>query len=152
MLKRQVVLECIAALLILLFLYASVSKFLDFKRFIDEMNNQPLPNSWTPFLVWGIPFLEIAISAALIFEYTRLLALYASLVLMTLFTIYAIMILVHFFPYVPCSCGGVIRKLTWPQHLALNLFYVALSVLGLVLQRSQNVKSIFITQNKNSFV
>jgi putative oxidoreductase len=152
MLKRQVVLECIAALLLLLFLYASVSKFLDFKRFIDEMNNQPLPNSWTPFLVWGIPFLEIAISAALLFEYTRLLALYASLVLMTLFTIYAIMILVHFFPYVPCSCGGVIRKLTWPQHLALNLFYVALSVLGLVLQRSQNLKSIFITQNKNSFV
>ena len=152
MLKRQVVLECIAALLILLFLYASVSKFLDFKRFIDEMNNQPLPNSWTPFLVWGIPCLEIAISAALLFEYTRLLALYASLVLMTSFTIYSIMIIAHFFPYVPCSCGGVIRKLTWPQHLALNLFYVALSVLGLILQRSQNLKSIFITNNKHSFV
>ena len=150
MLKRQVVLECIAALLILLFLYASVSKFLDFKRFIDEINNQPLPNSWTPFLVWGIPFLEIAISAALLFEYTRLLAFYASLVLMTLFTIYAIMILAHFFPYVPCSCGGVIRKLTWPQHLALNLIYVALSVLGLVLQRNKRLKPIFIT--KHSFV
>jgi hypothetical protein len=116
------------------------------------MNNQPLPNSWTPFLVWGIPFLEIAISAALLFEYTRLLAFYASFVLMTLFTIYAIMILAHFFPYVPCSCGGVIRKLTWPQHLALNLFYVALSVLGLILQRSKNIKSIFITNNKHSFV
>ena len=150
MLKRQVVLECIAALLILLFLYASVSKFLDFKRFVDEMNNQPLPNSWTPFLVWGIPFLEIAISAALLFEYTRLLAFYASLVLMTLFTIYAIMILAHFFPYVPCSCGGVIRKLTWPQHLALNLIYVALSVLGLVLQRRKFFKPIVIT--KHSFV
>jgi putative oxidoreductase len=150
MLKRQVVIECIAALLILLFLYASVSKFLDFKRFVDEMNNQPLPNSWTPFLVWGIPCLEIAISAALIFEYTRMLALYASLVLMTLFTIYAIMILTHFFPYVPCSCGGVIRKLTWPQHLALNLIYVALSVLGLVLQRRKSFKPIFI--NKHSFV
>ena len=150
MLKRQVVLECIAALLILLFLYASVSKFLDFKRFIDEMNNQPLPNSWTPFLVWGIPCLEIAISAALLFEYTRLLALYASLVLMTSFTIYSIMIIAHFFPYVPCSCGGVIRKLTWPQHLVLNLFYVALSVLGLILQRSKHFKPIFIT--KNSFV
>ena len=150
MLKRQVVLECIAALLILLFLYASVSKFLDFKRFIDEMNNQPLPNSWTPFLVWGIPLLEIAISAALLFEYTRLLAFYASLVLMTLFTIYAIMIIAHFFPYIPCSCGGVIRKLTWPQHLALNLIYVALSVLGLVLQRRKFFKPIVIT--KHSFV
>ena len=150
MLKRQVVIECISALLILLFLYASVSKFLDFKRFIDEMNNQPLPNSWTPLLVWGIPFLEIAISATLLFEYTRLLAFYASLVLMILFTIYAIMILAHFFPYVPCSCGGMIRKLTWPQHLMLNLFYVALSVLGLILQRSKHFKHIFI--NKHSFV
>jgi hypothetical protein len=70
--------------------------------------------------------------------------------LMTSFTIYSIMIIAHFFPYVPCSCGGVIRKLTWPQHLALNLFYVALSVLGLVLQRRKSFKPIFI--NKHSFV
>jgi putative oxidoreductase len=149
MLKRQVVLECIAALLILLFLYASVSKFLDFKRFIDEINNQPLPNSWTPFLVWGIPFLEIAISAAVAFEYTRLLGFYASLFMMILFTIYSILILTHFFPYIPCSCGGVIRKLTWPQHLILNLFYAALSILGIILQRSKHLKPILIT--KNSF-
>jgi len=150
MLKRQVVLECIAALLILLFLYASVSKFLDFKRFIDEINNQPLPNSWTPFLVWCIPLLEIAISVAVVFEYTRLVAFYASLVMMMLFTIYAILILTHFFPYVPCSCGGVIRKLTWPQHLILNLFYLTLSILGIILQRTKHLKPISIT--KNSFV
>ena len=148
--KKQLVLECIAALVILLFLYASVSKFLDFKRFIDEINNQPLPNSWTPFLVWGIPFLEIAISAAVVFEYTRLLGFYASLAMMTLFTIYAILILAHFFPYIPCSCGGVIRKLTWPQHLVLNLFYMAISIAGIILQRGKHFKSIFITQN--SFV
>src|ERR1700744_2613423 len=146
MLKRQLVLECIAALLILLFLYASVSKFLDFKRFIEEIDNQPLPNSWTPFIVWSAPFLEIAISAAVAFEYTRLLGFYASLILMTLFTIYSILILTHFFPYIPCSCGGVIRKLTWPQHLVLNLFYVALSVLGLILQRSKHFKPILITK------
>lgn len=148
--KRQVVLECIAALLILLFLYASVSKFLDFKRFVDEINNQPLPNSWTPFIVWGVPFLEIAISVTVTFEYTRLLGFYASLVMMLLFTIYSILILAHFFPYIPCSCGGVIRKLTWPQHLILNLFYVALSITGIILQRRKHFNSIFITQN--SFV
>lgn len=151
MLKRQVVLECIAALLILLFLYASVSKFLDFKRFIDEMNNQPLPNSWTPFLVWAIPLLEIAISVALLFEYTRLIGFYASLILMVLFTLYTGIILLHFFPYIPCSCGGVIRKLTWTQHLFLNLCFVSLSILGVILQRRKYFKSIFIT-NKHSLV
>lgn len=148
--KRQVVLESISALLIMLFLYASISKFLDFQRFIGEMNNQPLPNSWTPFLVWTIPSLEIAISAALIFERTRMVGFIASLALMTLFTIYTAVILLHFFEYVPCSCGGVIRKLTWPQHLVFNLFFVALSVIGIILQRRSSFKSIIIT--KNSFV
>ena len=148
--KRQVVLESISALLIMLFLYASISKFLDFQRFIGEMNNQPLPNSWTPFLVLTVPSFEIAISLALIFERTRMVGLIASLVLMTLFTIYAAVILLHFFDYVPCSCGGVIRKLSWPQHLVFNLFFVALSVIGIILQRRSFFKSILIT--KNSFV
>src|ERR1700733_2317556 len=118
--KKQVTLECVCALLILLFLYASISKFLDFKTFIDQMNNQPLPNTWTPFLVWAIPLLEIAISITLLFEYTRLLGLYASLILMILFTLYTGIILLHFFPYIPCSCGGIIKKLTWKQHLVFN--------------------------------
>jgi uncharacterized membrane protein YphA (DoxX/SURF4 family) len=150
MFKRQVMLECISALLILLFLYASVSKFLDFKTFIKEMNNQPLPNSWTPFLVWFIPCSEILLSIALIFERTRLLGLYGSLVLMGLFTIYATLILVHVFSYVPCSCGGVIKRLTWRQHLVLNLFFVTLSVVGVIAQRRKSFHSIVLT--KNSFV
>jgi hypothetical protein len=150
MFKRQVLLECISALLILLFLYASVSKFLDFKTFIKEMNNQPLPNSWTPFLVYFIPCSEILLSVALIFERTRLLGLYGSLVLMGLFTIYATLILVHVFSYVPCSCGGVIKRLTWRQHLILNLFFVTLSVVGVIAQRRKSFHSIVLT--KNSFV
>ncbi|HEX2608998.1 MAG TPA: MauE/DoxX family redox-associated membrane protein, partial [Flavisolibacter sp.] len=102
--KRQVVLESISALLIMLFLYASVSKILDFDRFIGETNNQPLPNSWTPFIVWTVPSLEIAISLALIFERTRLAGFIASTALMTIFTVYAAIVLLHLLEYVPCSC------------------------------------------------
>lgn len=144
--KKQVTLECVCAMLILLFLYASISKFLDFKTFIGQMNNQPLPNSWTPFLVWTIPLLEVAISVALIFEYTRLLGLYASLVIMVMFSVYTGIVLLHFFPYVPCSCGGVIQKLTWPQHLFLNVFYVALSILGIRIQRRLFIQKPSITK------
>jgi putative oxidoreductase len=149
--KKQVTLECVCALLILLFLYASMSKFLDFKTFIDEMNNQPLPNAWTPFLVWSIPLVEIVISTSLIFEYTRLLGLYASLVVMVIFTVYTGIVLLHFFPYIPCSCGGVIRHLTWSQHLILNLFYIFISVLGIILQQRKSLKPNYIN-NKHSLV
>ena len=150
MFKRQILLECISALLIMLFLYASLSKFLDFHTFIGEMNNQPLPSSWTPFLVWFIPCSEILMCIALLFERTRLIGFYAALFFMSLFTIYSIIIVLNFFGRIPCSCGGVIKRLTWRQHIVLNLFFVALSISGIVLQRRKSFKSILIT--KNSFV
>jgi putative oxidoreductase len=135
MLKKQVLHECASALLITLFLYASLSKFLDFATFQKEMMNQPFPTSWAPFVVWIIPCTEIAIAVLLIFDRTRLLGLYGSFILMGLFTVYSIAILLHFFRYVPCSCGGVIKHLTWRQHLVFNLFFLALAVGGILIQR-----------------
>lgn len=140
--KRKIIIEIISSLLILLFLYASVSKWLAFKLFIGEMNNQPFPNWMTPFLVWSIPFIEVIIAAALIFEKTRVPALYASLFLMLAFTVYTVTILFHAFKYIPCSCGGVIRSLTWPQHLFFNLFFVGISLLGIILKRRDPVRAV----------
>src|SRR6202000_2034231 len=111
--KRQLLLEVISTLLILLFLYASLSKFLDFRTFTKEMNNQPLANSWTPFLVWFIPCMEIAVSLALVFVRTRQLGFYGSLFLLGSFTAYTFFVLAHFFSYTPCSCGGIIKRPSW---------------------------------------
>lgn len=140
--KRKIIIEIISSLLILLFLYASVSKWLAFKTFIGEMNNQPFPNWMTPFLVWTIPILEVLIVVGLIFEKTRVQSLYASLFLMLAFTIYTVAILLHSFEYIPCSCGGVIRKLTWPQHLLFNLFFVGISLLGIILKKRESVAEV----------
>ena len=140
--KRKIIIEIISSLLILLFLYASVSKWLAFKLFIGEMNNQPFPNWITPVLVWSIPFIEVFIAVGLIFEKTRVPALYASLFLMLAFTVYTVAILLHAFKYIPCSCGGVIRKLTWPQHLFFNLFFVGISILGIMLKKRDPVHAV----------
>ncbi len=61
--KRKIVIEILSSLLILLFVYTSVSKWLDFQTFIGQMNNQPLPNWMTPALIWTLPAVEIIISA-----------------------------------------------------------------------------------------
>lgn len=140
--KRKIIIEIISSLLILLFLYASVSKWLAFKTFIGEMNNQPFPNWMTPFLVWSIPFIEVLIAIGLIFEKSRVQSFYASLILMLAFTIYTVAILLQAFKYIPCSCGGVIRKLTWPQHLFFNLFFVGISILGIILKKREPVHAV----------
>ena len=135
--KRKIVIEILSSLLILLFVYASVSKWLDFKIFIGQMNNQPFPNWMTPALVWTLPTVEIVISVLLMFNRTQLIGFRASFVLMLLFTIYATLILMKVFGRVPCSCGGVIDKLNWEQHLVFNLFFVAVALTGIILKRKE---------------
>lgn len=136
---RKVVIEIIAALLVLLFLYASVSKLLGFKVFVDEINNQPFPNWMTPYLVVIIPGSEILIALSLLFDRTRKAGLYASLVILFLFTLYAALVLLKVFDYVPCSCGGMLKKLNWWQHLLFTLAFLILSIAGIALYKRQQI-------------
>jgi hypothetical protein len=135
--RKYIFLEIIAALLILLFLYAATAKFIDFKGFAADLRNQPFPNSAVPFLIWFLPSLEIGIVVALFFEKTRGAGFLASGLLMSLFTIYTAAVLLHFFPRTPCSCGGVIKKLSWREHLVFNIFYTGISWLGFRLQHKK---------------
>lgn len=129
--------EVISSLLVLLFLYTSLSKWLEFKRFTGEMYNQPFPHALTPWIIWLLPISEVVIVLALLFEKTRLAGLWASFILMLLFTVYTILILAHVFKRVPCTCGGVIKKLSWNQHLFFNLFFVGISLAGILLKRNE---------------
>jgi hypothetical protein len=53
---------------------------------------------------------------------------------MTAFTLY-IGYMVSFAEKLPCSCGGVISKMTWNQHLVFNIFFTLLSLLGVILEK-----------------
>jgi hypothetical protein len=138
--KRKIVIEILSSLLILLFVYTSVSKWLAFKTFVGQMNNQPFPNWLTPALVWTLPSVEIIISALLMFDRTQLLGFRAALILMILFTIYTLLVLLKVFGRVPCSCGGVIEHLSWGQHLVFNLFFVGVAIAGIILKMKEKSK------------
>lgn len=134
---RKVVIEIIAALLVLLFLYASVSKLLGFSLFVDEMNNQPFPNWMTPYLVVLIPGSEILIAVALLFDRSRMLGFYASLILLFLFTLYSALVMFNVFDYVPCSCGGMIKKLNWREHTLFTASFLILSITAIALYKKR---------------
>lgn len=135
--KRKMIVEVIAFLLMLLFLYASVSKWLAFKTFIGDINNQPFPNWLTPWITYLLPPIEVLIVLALMFEKTRTAGLYASLILMSAFSVYSAAVLLKFFDYIPCSCGGIIKNLTWRENLILNLFFVGISIAGILLRKNK---------------
>lgn len=128
--KRSIISPIAAGLIILLFTYASVSKLLAFEKFVREINNQPLPNSWTPYLTKAIIAIEVGIIILLCFVRTQRLGFLISAAFLSLFTVYTIIVLAGGFSYLPCSCGGIIEKLSWPQHLVLNLSSLILALIG----------------------
>lgn len=147
---KKLFLDAISFLLVLLFVYAATSKLYDFKGFVSDMNNQPFPNSWTPFLTWTIPVVEIAIAACLLFQSTTIAGLYASLVIMIAFSTYTLLVLLQVFPYVPCSCGGIIKNLSWPQHFIFNVFFVFIAAAGIVIEKNKLIyfKNLFMHENR----
>ena len=134
--KKQIVIDTIACLLIMLFLYASFSKYADYTAYQRAMYNQPFKHWFATLLLLLIPPVEILIAIILMIPKTKLAGFYAAFSIMGLFTVYVAAVLLHFFGRVPCSCGGVIRLLNWQQHLVFNLLFIAIAGLGIYLKRT----------------
>lgn len=131
--KRKIILEVICFLFVLLFLYAALTKLLDYQKFTVQVGQSPLLTGFGDTIPWLVISLEILVAGMLMIPRTRLVALFASFSLMTMFTAYIVAIL-NFSPYVPCSCGGVLEKLGWTEHLIFNGAFVILAVIGILLQ------------------
>ena len=126
--------EIISAFFILLFVYTATSKLLSHQTFVINLKKSPLIAFASGFLSWAIPSIEIIIAVLLFFPRFRRLGLLASFGLMTVFTIYiAYMLLTS--SHLPCSCGGVISKLSWKEHLWLNVLFSVLAAFSLCLQQ-----------------
>jgi len=130
--KKEVIVEIICALFIVLFVYAAASKLLDFEKFRLQMGQSPVLTAFAGIAVWLVPAVELIIAAMLITARLRLLGLYASFCLMVMFTAY-IIVITRFSDYVPCSCGGVLEKLSWNQHLVFNIGFVVLGFIAIVI-------------------
>jgi len=125
--------EFIAALFILLFVYTSLSKLLNFTNFRIFLERSPIVGKIATVLAVFLPSLEIGIAGLLFVPKTRLIGLYGALALMISFTTYlGAMLLLN--TKLPCSCGGIIKDLSWTQHLLLNIFFVLLAVVGIAIK------------------
>jgi hypothetical protein len=133
--KKETLTEFICALLILLFVYTAFSKWFDFAGFWRAMHNQPIPGWSAAVLAVIVPPMELCCAVLLMTGKTRIWGLRGTAGLMTVFTLYIVLILSGAFHYIPCSCGGVIREFSWKQHLLFNILYLTLSIIGLLLER-----------------
>ncbi len=133
---RKVAIETIRLSFILLFVYTAASKFIDYENFRAVIGQSPLITRFAPVLAIVVPVAEIAIALLLVMPRYRRAGLYASFAIMTLFTVY-IVVLLTLSEKIPCSCGGVISQMSWTQHLYFNIVFMLLALLGMWLYTKQ---------------
>ncbi|REC60488.1 tellurium resistance protein TerC [Chryseobacterium pennae] len=126
----------VAYFFVLLFVYAALSKLLDFEAFQVQLAQSPLLSAYAGFISYAVIIVELIIAALLCINSTRLPGLYASFGLMVSFTVYIYLIL-NFSDFVPCSCGGILEKLGWTEHMIFNVACIALALGAIIILERQ---------------
>lgn len=126
--------DIISGTLLVLFLYTAVSKILDYENFKVALQDSLWLKPISSILSWTLPAIEIILALILFFPSTRIKGLYASICLLALFISYLLNV-ITFSPHLPCNCGGVLTFLTWKDHIYFNLFFIALSITGIILYK-----------------
>lgn len=134
--KRELVVEVIVFLFVVLFLYAAESKLTDYQHFIGQIGKSPLLTNFAGTIAWMIPVIEIIVCILLVIPRFRMIGFYAAFGLMTIFTFYIIAIL-SFSAVLPCSCGGILSTMGWKEHLIFNIAFVGLALTGIILMNKR---------------
>lgn len=129
---KKIIPFAVSIFFVILFCYAAISKVMDFKNFQVQISASPLLNGFSQFLPYTIIIVEFLIAGLLCYHKTRTIGLIGSLVLMVIFTGYTALLL-STNKNLPCSCGGILEKMSWHQHLYFNMGCIILSVIALSL-------------------
>jgi len=131
------IVSAICFLYVLLFVYAAAAKLLDFENFRVQLAQSPLLSAFAAVVAWAVPISELLIVALLVIPKFRLAGLYLSFFLMVSFTAY-IYIILNYSSFIPCSCGGILEKMTWQEHLIFNLIFVLLAAAAIVMESKKH--------------
>ena len=129
---REQIVVVIVYLYIMLFVYAALTKILDFENFQNQLGQSPMLSNFAEWIAVIVPAVELVIAFLLMIKKYRTIGLIGAYGLMLSFSCY-IYIILHYSDFVPCSCGGILEKMTWMQHLIFNIVFLLLSIISLIL-------------------
>lgn len=127
----SIIINLITAALIFLWVYAAMSKLINYEQSRGEMLSQPMAPWLEKILVWVVPLTELIAATMLIYKRTKLYGLLLSCLLLISFSVYIALVINLVFNRIPCSCGGLLKNMSWEAHLLFNLSFLALSLYAL---------------------
>lgn len=133
--KRSLLLDTLSLLFSVLFLYTAISKVLEHDSFVFDLSRDPMIGKTTAVILSvALPLVELAVATLLFIPKTQKYALWMTVALMSAFTIYVRWMLHN--PTRHCTCGGVLRQMSWRQHLCFNIVFTILSMTALLIHAS----------------
>ncbi|MDM1501242.1 hypothetical protein HX071_03375 [Myroides marinus] len=133
---------------VLLFVYAAISKLITFEAFQVQLTQSPLLSAYASIIAYLVIIVELVIALLLTLKQTKTLGLYLSYGLMVAFTIYIYLIL-NYSDFIPCSCGGILEKMGWTEHLWFNIIVCILGLLTIYFQENDKENN---KTNKKRFI
>jgi len=124
--------KLIAIVLSVLFAIAAVDKLENYPKFRLQLQRFPVDLSVLRTQAWIIPATELIIALLLLVPVTRLKGLFATLFLLSLYTLYLVCMLETRF-YCICKCGEPFQSLSLKMHIVFTLASVFFTGVGVVL-------------------
>lgn len=121
-------------LLVLLYVYASMSKILSFTDFHDQLLDQGFSKNLSYTLQYAVPISEIITVILLMYSKTLFIGLQFSLLLLIVFSGYILLVLLDIWPTESCPCGGILRGMSWTEHFLFNCFFLILNLITIIIQ------------------
>lgn len=139
----------VISMLLLLWIPVTIEKMTSIEEFKTKLLDQPFGewlaqffSGWlNPIFAWALVILEIAVIVLLIIPNLNHIGMWLSFSLMLIFTGYVAYGLFMGWDGVVCACGSIISVLTWREHFWFNLFFLAISGLGIKLVNIQRCNS-----------
>ncbi|MCK7591279.1 hypothetical protein M0G43_11895 [Subsaxibacter sp. CAU 1640] len=135
--KKKIV-KAVSMLFILIFVYASITKLRNIKNFQFQIGQSAVLGVFAEWISFGVIGAELLTAGFLSFGHTQRVGLYLSCILMTLFTIYIILVL-NFSKDIPCPCGGIISAMGWNTHVIFNISCIALAIIALFKKKENDL-------------
>ncbi|WP_111422233.1 MauE/DoxX family redox-associated membrane protein [Flavobacterium sharifuzzamanii] len=136
---KNKILQILRLFLIVLFGYTAFHKLIDLHLFRQTLMKSTLIEEYQiDFLLYFVPTIEI-FTILLLISKKYIHGLYISLLLMTTFTIYLI-VLNNFSFYKGCSCGGIFNDMTYFEHIIINITFIIISLVSIILHSDNKSK------------
>ncbi|QIH35899.1 MauE/DoxX family redox-associated membrane protein [Sphingobacterium sp. DR205] len=131
---QEFVLQILTFALLCLWIYVGSKKVFTYAEFRASMIRQPFADQYGIVLSYILPAMELATGILFIFEGTKRVGFWLSLLLMLVFSSYVILALRNTWGSIPCDC--ILEfPISWKAHLWVNGLITIACILSLLLDR-----------------